>query len=317
VSIARPVGGAQPHSGTRKVAVCIATYQRPIGLARLVRGLQVLNVECGEALSLEVIIVDNDPAASASGLCTRLSRGSQWPITYVCEPRRGIPFARNTVVRCALGRGADYLALVDDDEVPDPTWLKELWLTMTHYAADIVAGPVLPHFEGPVARWILAGGFFDRPRPPTGTQLDRTRSGNVLVRADVFQRVGRLFDERFLVLGEDTDFFLHAARAGCTIVWANDAIVHESIPESRTRVMWLLRRSYSVGIFWGQFSADRAAVRRGAFRGMVKGAVWLPWSVFQGRAAAVRALQLIATGIGYLAARSGLGFREYQGRHGS
>ena len=132
------------------------------------------------------------------------------------------------------------------------------------------------------------------------------------MRADVFERVGRLFDERFLSLGEDTDFFFHAARAGCTIVWANDAIVHESIPESRTRVIWLLKRSYGVGNFWGNFDSDRAALRRGALRGMVKGAVWLPWSLFQGRAAVVRALQLIATGIGYLRARAGFRARENQ-----
>jgi len=306
---------AQNQVGGFRVAVCIATYRRPAGLARLVRGLQLLDLECDEPLSLVVIVADNDPAGSASNLCAQLSGESRWTINYVAEPRKGVAFARNAAVRCALDRRANYLALVDDDEVPNAMWLKELWLTMTRYQADIVAGPVLPDFEGPVARWMLAGGFFDRPRPQTGTRLDRTRSGNVLMRADVFERVGRLFDERFVSLGEDTDFFFHAARAGCTIVWANDAIVRESIPESRTRVAWLLKRSYSVGIFWGLFDADRAALRRGALRGLLKGALWLPWSLLHGRAESVKALQLIATGIGYL--RSGAEFRFGKNqRHG-
>jgi succinoglycan biosynthesis protein ExoM len=270
-------------------------------------------VEHGDALSLEVIIVDNDPAGSAGTLCAQLSQQSRWPITYIHEPRKGTPFARNAVVRCALGRGVDLLALIDDDEVPDASWLKELFTAMTDHAADIVTGPVLPHFEGEVSRWILSGGFFDATRRPTGTKLDQAYTNNVLMRADVFSRLGRLFDERFLLgVGEDTDFFLYAAHTGCTIVWANDAIVHEWIPESRTRVMWLVRRAYRVGIIWGQLRYDREELRRGALRGLVKGVLWLPWSVFQGRPGAVRALQLIATGVGYLAARAGFQFNEYK-----
>jgi succinoglycan biosynthesis protein ExoM len=291
---------------TGKVSICIATCRRPAGLAHLVRGLQFLKMEGCEQLSLDIIVADNDSAGSARDHCAQLSRESRWPITYVAEPRRGVAFARNAAVRSAIARSADYIAFVDDDEVPSPTWLEELWCTMIRYEADVVAGPVLPQFESPVAQWIIDGAFFDRPRPPTGTQLDRVRSGNILMRAEVFGRVGRLFDERFISMGEDTDFFFHAARAGCRIVWANDAIVHESIPESRTQVGWLVKRSYSVGIFWGEFGFDRRALRRGALRGMVKGALLLPWSVLQGRAAVVRALQLIATGIGYLRSRAGL-----------
>jgi GT2 family glycosyltransferase len=299
--------------GMLNVAVCIATYQRPTGLARLVQGLQLLDVECGDALSPEIIIVDNDPAGSAGSLCAQLAREGRWQITYIREPRKGTPFARNAVVRCALERGADLLAFIDDDEAPDATWLRELVLTMAHHAADIVAGPVLPEFEPDVPRWILKGGFFELPRRPTGTQLDRAFTNNVLVRAEVFSRVGRLFDERFLLgVGEDTDFFLRAVRAGCKIVWANDAIVHEWIPASRTRVMWLLRRSYTIGIYWGQLRIARDLHRRLALRNLVKGMLWCPVSVFQGRHVAVRALQLIATGVGYLSTRAGSWMNEHR-----
>lgn len=300
------------RADTSRVAVCVATYRRPVGLARLVRGLQLVHVNCHERLSLAIIIADNDPAGSASSLCSQLSRESRWPITYVAEPRQGVAFARNATVRCAITQSPKYIAFLDDDEIPTASWLEALWLAMHQYAADIVAGPVVPQFEGPVARWILDGAFFDRVRPPTGTQLDRVRSGNILMRAEVFDRVGRLFDERFISMGEDTDFFFHAARAGCRIVWADDAVVHESIPASRARVGWLVKRSYSVGIFWGGFGADRSALRRGALRGMIKGALLLPWALLQGRTAMVKALQLIATGIGYSRASAASLYDRYR-----
>ncbi len=57
-----------PRMGTSRCAICIATYRRPVGLTRLVQGLERLEVQSCEVLSLEVIIVDNDPAASARGL---------------------------------------------------------------------------------------------------------------------------------------------------------------------------------------------------------------------------------------------------------
>ena len=41
------------------------------------------------------------------------------------EGRRGIPQARNAAVAVALER-ADFVAFIDDDEVPSPLWLAEL-----------------------------------------------------------------------------------------------------------------------------------------------------------------------------------------------
>lgn len=305
------------RAATLRCAICIATYHRPLGLTRVIRSLERLDVTSCDGLSFEVIVVDNDPEASASTLCARLSQGCRWPITYFCEPRRGIPFARNAVVRAALSRGADYLAFLDDDAEPETTWLNEAWKTMTRTGADIVTGPSVPRFEAPVARWLLTGGLYDDQKRATGTQLTTAHAGNILMRVDVFQRTGRFFDEKFCLSGgEDTDFFRHTALAGCTIVWTNDAIVREWIPKSRTRVRWLLSRAYRWGIVWAQLDYDRAAYCRVAMRGLAKGALWLPWSLFQGRASAVRASQLIAAGIGYLAGRAGFRFEEYRLTHG-
>ena len=282
--------------------MCVATYQRPAGLTRLLRALQRQELD-GDA-ALELIVVDNDPAGSACELCETLGRESRWPVTCFAESRRGIPLARNAAVRRALESGAELLAFVDDDEVPSESWVRELLLALTRHGADVVTGPVLPRFESEPPRWILAGRFFDPPEYPTGTPLDRAYSGNVLLRTEVFSRVGGLFDERLRVMGEDTDFFLRAAAAGCKIVWAEAAIVDEWIPPDRTRLSWLVRRAHRTGVVWGQIPLARARHRRVALLGLVKGLLWLPWSWLGGRAAAVKALRLIAIGAGYLKGRA-------------
>jgi glycosyltransferase involved in cell wall biosynthesis len=53
-----------------------------------------------------------------------------FPVFYVHEPRRGIAQARNAAMAKALEIGADWLAMIDDDEVADPDCHERLvWST--------------------------------------------------------------------------------------------------------------------------------------------------------------------------------------------
>ena len=127
-----------------RVAVCVITHQRPEGLTRLIRALDALSFQ-KEPPNLQIIVVDNDSTGSALGVCERLRDDVQWPVEYTREPRRGIPQARNKAVQCAVNQ-AEFLAFIDDDEVPDMSWLDELLRVQRTHDADVVAGPVVPHF---------------------------------------------------------------------------------------------------------------------------------------------------------------------------
>ena len=52
------------------VTVCVATCQRPVGLARLLSSLEQLAVPAG--VELEIVVVDNDPERSARDVLARL-----------------------------------------------------------------------------------------------------------------------------------------------------------------------------------------------------------------------------------------------------
>lgn len=289
-----------------RVAVCVATYRRPEGLKQLIDALQGQEVHGRPALSLDLIVVDNDPGGSARDVVAQLARSGPWSITYLSEPRVGIPFARNAAVRCALAREAPLLAFVNDDDVPESRWIRTLVDALLLHRADVATGPlVVDDFDPAVPDWVRRGGFFGSVRYATGTLRDRAFNNNVLVRAEVFARAGRLFDERFRLQGEDTEFFLRATRSGCRIVWVDEAIVRTCIPESRARIGWLTRRAYRRGLAWRRIPLARTGHRRVALAGLVRGTLWLPWSWLGGRAAAVRALRLVATGVGYLAASVG------------
>ena len=232
-----------------KVAVCIISYRRPEGLKRLVDGLNRLTFhKCREVPSLKVIVVDNDSSGLACNFCDEARTSLNWSLECSVEPRRGIPYARNTAVARAVEEDMDFVAFIDDDEVPEPSWLDELLYVQRTWSADVVTGPALPHFTVPVAAWIERGKFFESSRNLTGQRIGWASSRNVLVRSELFKNMDKHFDERFPLLGgSDVEFFERADRAGYKIVWADEALVHEWIPKSRANLRWLLKKSYRYG----------------------------------------------------------------------
>ena len=168
-----------------KIAVCMITLQRPEGLRRLLTGINALTFRA-QPPELEIIVVDNDSSRSAEEVCNALRPTMNWPLRYDVEPRRGIPFARNKAVACAID-GADFVAFIDDDEEPEPSWLDELLWVQRRYDADVVTGPVLPRFPANVPGWVVKDGIFESYRYRTGQHRDKAYTGNVLVRADVFR----------------------------------------------------------------------------------------------------------------------------------
>jgi succinoglycan biosynthesis protein ExoM len=313
------LAGAVPAVQSR-VAVCVATYGRPDGLARLLDGL---SSQAGDAL-IRVVVIDNDPAGPERAACEARARQFSLGLRYEVEAQRGITYARNRAV-AAAGADVDFIAMLDDDEVPESGWLAALLRAQARYDADVVAGPVIPYFPTPPSDWVRDGRFFDRPRYRTGHPLPHAHTHNVLVRRAVFDTTGR-FDNRFaLTGGEDLQFFRRARQQGARIVWADDASVEEWVPTSRTNVGWLLRRAYRGGTTLGQVDRDRpdvwiarpARVLRGAGR-MVQGVLFTAVALValrDRRVRLVRALQLIWRGAGMIAGVMGGRYEEYRVTH--
>ncbi|HEV2730561.1 MAG TPA: glycosyltransferase, partial [Terriglobales bacterium] len=220
-----------------RVAVCVSTFRRQRLLGELLHGLTKLQFRKVSTPQLEIVVVDTpDEKGSARGECESVA--SPWPIKYVVEPRRGLTYARNRAV--ADAGDVDFLAFIDDDEVPSVGWLDELLWAQAEFAADVVSGPVLPNYSPEISEWIRAGDFFSSPSISTGTRCKTGATHNVLVGRHVFERVLG-FDHTYALSGaEDTDFFLRAAEAGCKIVWSQEAVVYEFISAKRGTVSWIL-----------------------------------------------------------------------------
>jgi glycosyltransferase involved in cell wall biosynthesis len=301
-----------------KVAVCVSTYLRPIGLSRLLLSLSALEFRKHRAVTVELVVVDNDATGSAAATVAAVSAAIHSPIRYAIEPERGISFARNRTA--ALARDADYVAFVDDDTVVAPDWLDELLDAAVEHGADIVAGPVPPIFESPPPPWIIAGRFFERVAYPTGTVLTWNSLPNVLIRRAVLDRLPGPFDPRFaLTGGEDTLMIMQLVRTGARLVWCNEAVTPEYIPNNRATMRWLLRRAYNIGN--SQALCDkvldpgprRQAILVGmAVARIAQGLLGVIPALFLGRAQLTHQLGAITKGAGKLLGTLGRPVEEYR-----
>jgi glycosyltransferase involved in cell wall biosynthesis len=269
-------------------------------------------------IRVRVVIVDNDPNDATATLVTERTAGMRWPLKYLPQQARGISQARNAGVSHALPK-ADFIAFIDDDEVPQPGWLEELVRTQQQTGADIVVGPKDFAFEAPPPRWVERGNFFRPVHRPEGAPLSYATTANVLIRAAVFDVAQPPFDERLgLTGGEDTKFFRQAHLSGHRIVWSRAGRVLEYVAPARTTARWLIRREYRRGTTLGfclielENSFPRRLKRRlHALASIVRGVTLFAVGIVIGRAARVRGAQRVAFGVGIFRGMSGRLYDEY------
>lgn len=298
-----------------RICVCIVTYKRRDLLCRLLFGMSALTFQKVPMPEIAVVVVDNDASRSAEKVCHEARL--RWPVKYAVETLRGIAQARNRAIREA--GDTDFIVFIDDDEFPTAAWLDELLWTRARFAADVVCGPVLPSFAADVPDWVKLGGFFDRSVRDLGSRPEECRSGNVLIRSNVFADV-TAFDERFgLTGGEDTEFFLRVHRAGYKIVSSAEACVYEAVPISRANLKSVLRRAYQSGNSWVlcESSFDRRIstriVRAAKACGWIAvGAASVCVSPLFGMAAIARSLRNIWLGAGMLTGLAGQSYQAYE-----
>jgi len=248
------------------VAVCICTFKRSLLLPNLLRHLESQRTD--GILTYDVVIADNDSAQSAEHAVREFAATSQLPITYCVEPIQNISLARNRAIAHATG---DFLAFIDDDEVPTKDWLYQLFQARTKYCVDGVLGPVLPRFQERPPRWVVKGNFFDRMRHPTGRRVKwpEARTGNVLLSRAALDHMDTPFRAQFGSGGEDVDFFRRLIGSGCTLVWCDEAAVYELVPPSRCTRRFLLRRALLRGSTFPKQSGHRV-------RNVVKSVIAVP-----------------------------------------
>ena len=232
----------------KPIWIAIPTFKRPAELrhlletlARLVRRQDVM-----------VLVADNDGQAADGAAVVEALRGDGYPLPLsllrVAEP--GLCSVRNAICETAMADPAmRFIAMIDDDEWPQPGWLDALLACQAQVGADVVAGPVDFHFTGKPPRWAGQTLVFRPERRAWGATGMLWASNNLLVSRRALEMVARpWFDPRFNRSGgEDLDFLARLREAGARFGWAPDARVSEWVPPERASLRWVLRRMWRIG----------------------------------------------------------------------
>jgi len=238
-----------------KIFIAVATCRRN---ELLKIALLSLNQEIPMGVSrLEVCVGDNDLSGGGGETVLSLKSKVGYELTYVHCPEPGIPQVRNVLINQALASESTVLIFIDDDEVVDSTWLKELWgyYLKNQHIINAVHGPVLPVFAKKPSSWLPVELYGRDLMSATGKKLNLAATNNVLIDLEFLREKRLFFNERMaLTGGEDTEFFFRFTKAGGIIHWCNEAKVYEHIPDVRMTIGWLGRRSFRSGssdvLFW-------------------------------------------------------------------
>jgi succinoglycan biosynthesis protein ExoM len=284
-----------------RIAVCIPTCRRPHMLAtclKTVAGLEIPNDR-----EVEVIVADNDDAASARALVEGLRPSFPRTLHYVVEPEQGLASIRNRLLREALAVKADWIAFLDDDEIPAAGWLATLAGAAAEYAADVVTGPVVQIRE-PDQMGSATGGR----RQAAGTEPKFVATNNVMFRSTLVSEQGLWFDRYYdFIAGEDFDFFIRSKQQRNHHVWVPGAVVYELVPPERATLRYLFFRHFTGAInnvlryrrtrghlpAWGHFLLKLTGKLLGA--PLFAAAATLTLNRETGR----KAVKMLASGLGY------------------
>lgn len=226
------------------VSVILPTFRRPEGLERAARSVLNQANPCG--LSIELVIVDNDPAGSGLEAARALADTSTIPVRVVHMPEPGVANARNAGLAASSG---GLIAFLDDDEEAPATWLCELVGTLRFYDADAVFGPVRTRLPEHVTRHRdYYAAFFARSGPDESGHIDHYYGcGNSLIRRAALPGNQPFDTDRNTTGGEDDLLFAQMQAAGAVFAWSAEAWVFEDPLTSRATLKYTLKRAFAYG----------------------------------------------------------------------
>ncbi len=265
-----------------EVVVCIPTFRRPQHLRLTLESLANQRTDRRFA----VVIVEND-ASRCEGVpvATGLLRAGKLAGLCVVEPRQGNCHAINAAFETALATfpTATNFLMIDDDEIAARDWLELMLRAVEATGADVIGGPVFPNFDDERKHRFRRHPAFYPAYEVSGPVPVIYGCGNCLITRAVFARLGDpAFDLRFNFLGGgDYDFFTRCRRAGFRFHWVAEAVITETVPNSRTNPSWLAMRGLRIGAI--NYHVQRKAARTPWLRAslLAKMLAMLPLSLFR------------------------------------
>jgi len=286
-----------------KVAVVVVNWNRKELTLSCLADLKKLS---SRGLEIELVVVDNGSTDGSVGAIRKSQIPNPKSQIKLIENGENLGYAEgnNTGVRAALGRGADYVLVMNNDIVPREDLVVKLvkvaekggevglvspkiyfakgyeFHKKRYKRADL--GKVIWYAGGRIDWKNVAGvhigvdevdrGQFDKLK-----RVDFASGSCVLVRREVWEEVG-LFDGRYFMYFEDVDLAVRAKKRGWEAVYAPVTCVWHKVSSSSAigsnlNDYFISRNRMIFGMRYAPWRAKTALIRESG-RLLVRGRQW-------------------------------------------
>jgi GT2 family glycosyltransferase len=218
-----------------KVAIIILNYN---GLPHVLDCLQSLNHSSIINHQSLIILVDNHSIDASVETIKK-----KFPQVKIIRNKKNLGFAggNNVGIKWALKNNFDYLMLLNPDTIVEKDFLAPLIRLMKSDKTIGVVSPLLQEKKQGKTIFSLGAEFNPllgrtkhlqtRVKPSKSLEQELVSGCAMLIKKEVFEKIG-LFDERFFLYFEDSDFCLRARKAGFKIFLEPKSIVFHKISQS-------------------------------------------------------------------------------------
>ncbi len=242
----------EPH-----VTVAICTYNRSGYLPALVKALR--SQSC--PIDFDILFINNNSKDETLDVLEKFADQPGAPVRVVSEPRQGIVHARNRAVAECLA--SDFMLVMDDDELPAPTWVAAAYEALKDGEADCVGGRVDVCFDRhPRPTWLgdeLLGFLAETDYGDQAFTVtdDSTPlwTANIAYNMRIFREdPGLRFDARYnregdgVGGGEDVLMFNSLLERGCTVKYEPAMVVQHHVEPWRLKRRYFLKLHFTSGL---------------------------------------------------------------------
>ena len=228
---------------SRTLSVVIATYGEAPHLRNVLQALADQTYNC-----FDVVVVDNNEFPRARPICELFATRS----AFLHCPQGGLSAARNAGIAATH---SEYIAFLDDDAVPEPTWAAELQSGLRRYDCAAAGGRVELALDGSLPVWyperlrsLLSELRYDVVDIPAINDLQYLVGANFCVARRYVEAVGgfRLDLGRegsCLRSSEEVELCKRIRKSGAHVAFLAAPVVWHHVPRQRCTLSFVLRRS--------------------------------------------------------------------------
>lgn len=212
----------------KKVAVIILNYKLKEQTLECIKSVQKSNYK-----NLKLIVVDNN---SDDGLASEINKNKDL-LFIQSGDNLGYSGGNNIGIRKAISQGADFIFVLNPDTTIESNTIKILAEESETLGYDIASPKI---YLGISKTFYFAGKTLDKLNVlglhrgineldvgqfDKAEEIDDAAGAALFIKREVFEKVG-LFDERFFLYYEDSDFIFRAKSMGFKIMYIPKAVVY-------------------------------------------------------------------------------------------